>query len=68
MAKAKKTEYAQIKVTLVKSTIACLPQHKKVVEALGLKKIRQFRIHPDNACIRGMIAKVNFLVSVEDVK
>jgi large subunit ribosomal protein L30 len=66
---AKKTEAVkQIKVTLVKSTIACTPSQKKVVESLGLKKIRQFRIHPDNACIRGMIAKVNFLVSVEDVK
>ena len=29
MAKAKKTETGKIKVTLVKSTIACLPNHKK---------------------------------------
>ena len=58
MAKAKKTETGKIKVTLVKSTIAILPQHKKIVEALGLKKIRSFRIHEENPCILGLIAKV----------
>ena len=67
MAKAKKTDKAQIKVTLVKSTIACLPQHKKIVEALGLKKIRSFRIHEENPCILGMIAKVKYLVKVEKI-
>ena len=67
MARAKKAETAKIKVTLVKSTIACLPQHKKVVEALGLKKIRSFRIHEENPCILGMIDKVKYLVKVENV-
>ena len=67
MARAKKAETAKIKVTLVKSTIACLPQHKKVVEALGLKKIRSFRIHDENPCILGMIAKVKYLVKVEKI-
>ena len=67
MAKAKATETAKIKVTLVKSTIACLPQHKKIVEALGLKKVRSFRIHDENPCILGMIAKVKYLVKVEKI-
>ena len=67
MAKAKKTETGKIKVTLVKSTIATLPQHKKIVEALGLKKIRSFRIHEENPCILGMIRKVNYLVKVEKI-
>ena len=67
MAKAKKTEVSQIKVTLVKSTIACLPNHKKVVEALGLKKVRSFRIHEENPCILGMIRKVSYLVKVEKI-
>ena len=58
---------AQIKVTLVKSTIATLPQHKKVVEALGLKKVNSFRIHEENPCILGMIKKVNYLVKVEKI-
>ena len=67
MAKAKKLEVAQIKVTLVKSTIACIPQHKKIVEALGLKKVRSFKIHNATDSILGMINKVNYLVKVENV-
>ena len=67
MAKAKTAETSKIKVTLVKSTIAILPQHKKIVAALGLKKIRSFRIHEENPCILGMIAKVNYLVKVEKI-
>ena len=67
MAKAKKTEVAQIKVTLVKSTIAILPQHKKVVESLGLKKVNSFKIHNANPCILGMIDKVKYLLKVENV-
>ena len=64
---AKKAQANMIKVTLVKSTIAVLPKHKKIVEALGLKKIRSFRIHEENPCILGMIAKVKYLVKVEKV-
>lgn len=67
MAKAKKTEYGKIKVTLVKSTIATLPQHKKIVAALGLKKVRSFKIHEENPCILGMIKKVNYLLKVEKI-
>ncbi|MBO5928213.1 MAG: 50S ribosomal protein L30 [Clostridia bacterium] len=58
---------AQIKVTLVKSTIAILPQHKKVVEALGLKKIRSSNVFDVNPAIMGMIEKVSYLLKVENV-
>lgn len=64
----KKTANEKIKVTLVKSTIAILPAHKKIVEALGLKKINSFKIHDVNPCILGMIDKVNYLLKVENVK
>ncbi len=67
MAKAKKAEANKIKVTLVKSTIAVIPQHKKIVEALGLKKIRSYKIHDASDSILGMIDKVNYLVKVENV-
>ena len=67
MAKAKKEETGKIKVTLVKSTIATLPQHKKIVAALGLKKIRSFKIHDASPAILGMIEKVKYLVKVENV-
>ena len=58
---------SKIKVTLVKSTIAILPQHKKVVAALGLKKVNSFRIHEENPCILGMIKKVGYLLKVEKI-
>ena len=67
MAKAKKTETGKIKVTLVKSTIACIPAHKKVVEALGLKKPNSFKIHETTPSILGMIDKVKYLLKVENV-
>ena len=67
MAKAKKTETGKIKITLVKSTIACLPGHKKVVEALGLKKINSFKIHEATPSILGMVDKVKYLLKVENV-
>ena len=63
----KKEQVGKIKVTLVKSTIACLPQHKKVVESLGLKKLNSFKIHDANPSILGMIDKVSYLVKVENV-
>lgn len=58
---------AQLKVTLVKSTIASIPKHKKTVEALGLRKLHASNIHQDNEAIRGMLHKVRHLVKVEPV-
>ncbi|MDD2332529.1 MAG: 50S ribosomal protein L30 [Candidatus Cloacimonetes bacterium] len=56
----------KIKVTQIRSTIKRTVAHKKVIEALGLGKIGQSRIHDDNPVIRGMINKVSYLVKVED--
>jgi large subunit ribosomal protein L30 len=57
----------KLKITLVKSTIGSKPLHKKNVEALGLKKIRQTVEMPDNDQTRGMIDKVKHLVEVEEI-
>ena len=65
MAKKAVKEAGKIKVTLVKSTIAILPQHKKVVAALGLKKINSVVEHEDTPAILGMVEVVKHLVSVE---
>ena len=56
-----------LKITLVKSVIGVKPQHKKTVEALGLKKINHVVEQPDNIQIRGMIHQVRHLVSVEEI-
>lgn len=57
---------AELKVTLVKSTIGAVPKHKKTVEALGLKKLNKTVVLPDNASIRGMVKQVQHLVKVEE--
>ncbi len=62
-----KKQANKIKITLVKSTIAILPNHKKIVEALGLKKIRSFNVVEETPAILGMIDKVKYLVKVERV-
>lgn len=56
-----------IKITLVKSPIACLKNQKATVEALGLHKIGQFKVVEDTPVYRGMIKVVDFLVKVENV-
>ncbi|HQC36462.1 MAG TPA: 50S ribosomal protein L30 [Bacillota bacterium] len=58
---------AQLKITLVKSTIGGTPGQRKVVEALGLRKIRQSVILEDSPQTRGAVFKVSHLVQVEEL-
>ena len=58
---------AEIKITLVKSTIGAIPKNKKTVQALGLNKTNSTVIQQDNAAIRGMIQQVSHLVKVEEI-
>jgi large subunit ribosomal protein L30 len=62
---AKKSEKV-LRVTLTKSTITSKERHKRTVRALGLKRLNQTVEHADNPVIRGMIAKVSHLVTVEE--
>lgn len=57
----------KVKVTLVKSTIGASPAQRKVVEALGLKKIRQSVELPDTPQTRGAVAKVSHLLTMEEI-
>ena len=57
----------KMKVTLVKSTIAALPKHKKTVAALGLGKVNSSNELPNNAATKGMIDQVKHLVKVEEI-
>ncbi|HDS03050.1 MAG TPA: 50S ribosomal protein L30 [Firmicutes bacterium] len=53
-----------IKIKLVRSVIGRPEKHRKIVEALGLKKLQSTREHNDTPEIRGMIAKVPHLVDI----
>ena len=57
-----------LKVTQTKSVIGSLKGHKRTVRALGLKRIRDSRVHEDTAQVRGMIHKVRHLIKVEEVE
>ena len=57
-----------LKVTQVKSVIGSKGDHKRTVRALGLKRIRDERVHEDTPQIRGMVHKVRHLVSYEEVE
>ena len=60
-------ESKKLKVTYIRSTIAFNHKHDKVLESLGLHKLGDTNILPDNAAIRGMVFKVKHLVSVENI-
>ena len=55
----------QLKITLVKSTICCNDKQVKVVESLGLRRIRHSVTLPDTPEVRGAVLKVRHLVTVE---
>ena len=56
-----------IKVTQVKSSIGTRPKHRGTLRALGLRRLGQSNILPDRPEIRGMIARVPHLVTVEQL-
>ena len=58
---------AKLKVTQIRSVIGSKQDHKRTVRALGLKRIRDSRVHEDTPQIRGMVHKVQHLVQAEEV-
>lgn len=56
-----------LKVTLVGSGICCPETHKRILRALGLRKRQRPIVKADRPEVRGMIAKVSYLVQVESV-
>ena len=57
-----------LKVTLIKSPISSLRDQQDTVKALGLHRLNETVVKPDNACVRGQIFKVKHLVKVEEVE
>ncbi len=57
----------KLKVTQLKSVIGSIENHKRTVRALGLKHIRDSRVHEDTPQMRGMLHNVRHLVHVEEV-
>ena len=58
---------AQLKVTQVRSAIGTKPNQRATLRALGLKRINDTVVQEDRPEIRGMVATVPHLVSVEEI-
>ena len=57
---------AKLKITQVRSAIGRTARQKKIVSALGLRRMNHTVEHDDSPQIRGMLEKVAHLVKVEN--
>ena len=62
---AKASDVAVLRATQVRSAIGSKPKHRGTLRALGLRGIGRVNDLPDRPEIRGMLARVTHLVSVE---
>jgi large subunit ribosomal protein L30 len=58
---------AQLKVTQVKSSIGRKKNQRDTLRSLGLKRINDSVVQEDRPEIRGMVATVPHLVTVEEI-
>ena len=58
---------SSLKITLVKSTIGQKQNQKDTARALGLRKLNQTVVRPDNPQMRGMVFTIQHLVRVEEI-
>jgi len=56
-----------LKVTQVKSELGHVARNRGTIRALGLDRIGDTNLLPDNPAVRGMVRQVNFLVSVDEL-
>jgi large subunit ribosomal protein L30 len=54
-----------LRITLSKSPIGYSERQKRTVRALGLRRMNQTVEQKDTSVVRGMVAKVRHLVTVE---
>ncbi len=58
---------ADLRVTQTRSTIGAKPKQRGTIRALGLGRIGRTNTLPDRPEIRGMIARVPHLITVETI-
>ena len=54
-----------VKIKLVKSPWGRLPKHRECLKGLGLRRMGSSRELEDTPAVRGMIAKVRYLLEVD---
>ena len=55
---------ANMKITLKKSLVGRLEKHIATAHSLGLKKINDVTVQPDNAQPRGKLQQIGYLLEV----
>jgi large subunit ribosomal protein L30 len=58
---------SKIKVKLIKGLAGKINKNKKIIKALGLKKIGDEKIFEKNDAIMGMIKKVAFMLEINEM-
>jgi large subunit ribosomal protein L30 len=58
----------KLEITLKRSTIGRPEDQRVTVRTLGLRKLHQTVVQPDNEAIRGMVNKVRHLVEVNEIE
>jgi large subunit ribosomal protein L30 len=64
-APAEPTSTGHLRVTQVRSGISTKPKHRGTLRALGLRGVGRSRVLPDRPDVRGMLARVPHLVTVQ---
>ncbi|NVK28863.1 MAG: 50S ribosomal protein L30 [Flavobacteriia bacterium] len=59
---------SKVKITQVRSAINRTGRQKRTLEALGLRKMNQSVEHEATPQVKGMIARVSHLITVEEVQ
>ena len=59
---------AHLNIKLVKSLSGRLDKHIATAHSMGLRKIGDSTIQPDNAQTKGKIAKIGYLLQVTEVE
>jgi large subunit ribosomal protein L30 len=54
-----------MRITWKKSAIGHSEDMKATIRSLGFRKLNETREVPDNDAVRGMVAKVRFMVAIE---
>ncbi len=58
------SEKKMFRIRQVRSSISTKPEHREVLRGLGLRGIRHEVEREDSPAVRGMVAKVSYLVEV----
>jgi large subunit ribosomal protein L30 len=67
MPKSAKPQIKVLRIKLVRSPIGYSKRHKATIRALGLHRMHETVEQVDTPTLRGMLSKVNHLVTIQEV-